>query len=163
MFVSAPIQLTLKLTPTYSVLTSFDTARNDIEHLYDLSWTVVIVDEVHYVKNPDSKLTRALNRIACKQRIGLTGTAIQNSYGELWTILDWANPGQVGTFNEWNSVSGNEYSHNMSLHDIPQYVILPLSIGQSSAASEDQRAQARVSNLAPCFSPELNIRFRKYL
>jgi SNF2 family DNA or RNA helicase len=37
-------------------------------------------------------------------RIGLTGTAIQNSYEELWTLLDWANPGSVGTVREWKKV-----------------------------------------------------------
>ncbi|KAG6329677.1 hypothetical protein ID866_9411, partial [Astraeus odoratus] len=78
------------------VITSFDLARRDIALLDDLAWSAVIVDEVHRVKNPRSKMTEAYHRFACQRRFGLTGTAIQNSYHELWTILDWTNPGRLG-------------------------------------------------------------------
>lgn len=87
------------------VLTSFDTFRNDVELLHDLAWTIAIVDEVHNTKNPASATTKALHRLRCRQRIGLTGTSIQNGYGELHSILDWTNPGRVGTRDEWDRVS----------------------------------------------------------
>ncbi|KAJ7079572.1 RAD26-like SNF2 family DNA-dependent ATPase [Mycena belliarum] len=107
------------------MLTSLDLARRDIEDLEDLSWSCVIVDEVHTVKNPASKTSKAYNSFECLRRIGLTGTAIQNSYDELWTILDWTNPGRVGDIRQWRGFVSN-----------------PLKLGQSATASDAQRLQA---------------------
>ncbi|EMD35017.1 hypothetical protein CERSUDRAFT_139806 [Gelatoporia subvermispora B] len=107
------------------VITSFETARMDISLLDDLAWSVVIIDEVHRVKNPKSRTTTALARFSCKVRFGLTGTAIQNDYGELWTMLDWANPGSVGTKRQWEG-----------------YVVRPLTLGQSKSATDEQHVKA---------------------
>ncbi|EIW76686.1 hypothetical protein CONPUDRAFT_63659 [Coniophora puteana RWD-64-598 SS2] len=109
------------------VITSFDMARRNIDKLEELAWSTIIVDEVHRFKNPSSKGTEAFNQFLCKCRFGLTGTAIQNSYNELWTILDWTNPGQLGTLRQWKG-----------------YVVQPLTIGQSSKASEEERTKALV-------------------
>ncbi|PPQ63446.1 hypothetical protein CVT24_004978 [Panaeolus cyanescens] len=105
------------------VLTTFDLARKDIEVLDDLAWSCVIVDEVHRVKNEASKLTKAYHQFRCLRRFGLTGTTIQNSYKEMWTILHWTNPGAVGSSKQWNG-----------------YVSKPLLLGQSARATEEQRA-----------------------
>lgn len=111
------------------VISSFDTARGDIDLLSDLPWSVIFVDEAHKLKNSKSKITVAFNTFKCQVRFGLTGTAIQNSYEELWTILDWSNPKALGTLKDWTS-----------------YVTRPLAAGQSASATDDQRAIARVSN-----------------
>ncbi|KZT05235.1 uncharacterized protein LAESUDRAFT_235454 [Laetiporus sulphureus 93-53] len=107
------------------LITSFETARKDIELLDDLPWSIIIVDEVHRVKNPRSALATAFNQFACTTRFGLTGTAIQNSFSEFWTILDWVNPGSVGTKRQWEG-----------------YVSRPLNAGQSKSASVEQRTKA---------------------
>jgi hypothetical protein len=88
-----------------SVVMSFESARKDIDLLDSLAWTLVLVDEAHRLKNPNSNMTTAFGQFKCKMRIGLTGTAIQNGYEEFWTLLDWTNPGSVGTPREWKGVS----------------------------------------------------------
>ncbi|KAG8215230.1 RAD26-like SNF2 family DNA-dependent ATPase [Butyriboletus roseoflavus] len=107
------------------VITSFDLARKDISLLDELPWSVIIVDEVHRVKNPRSKITMAYHQFVCMRRFGLTGTAIQNSYNELWTILDWTNPGQLGSMKQWKG-----------------FVVKPLTVGQSANATEEERTKA---------------------
>ncbi|KAJ6476254.1 RAD26-like SNF2 family DNA-dependent ATPase [Mycena sanguinolenta] len=107
------------------VLTSLNLARKDIKDLMDLDWSCVFVDEVHTVKNPNSETTLAYHEFECLCRFGLTGTAIQNTYDELWNILDWTNPGAVGTRSEWRS-----------------FVSTPLKNGQSTNASDTERARA---------------------
>ncbi|KAI0337673.1 hypothetical protein BDW22DRAFT_1339232 [Trametopsis cervina] len=107
------------------VITTFDLARRDIALLDNLAWSCIIVDEVHRVKNPHSKLTDAFNDFHCEVRFGLTGTAIQNSFSELWTILNWSNPGSVGTKKEWES-----------------YVSKPLLRGQSKSATGKELSDA---------------------
>lgn len=111
----------------YVVLTSFDLARRYIDILDDLPWSCIIVDEVHRVKNESSKIALAYHQFACQNRFGLTGTTIQNSYKEMWTILDWTNPGRLGTARQWQG-----------------YVVKPLTAGQSTGASEEGRAKALV-------------------
>jgi DNA excision repair protein ERCC-6-like 2 len=108
-------------------LTSFDIARRDIALLDDLAWSVIFIDEVHRLKNDKSKLAQAYEQFQCENRFGLTGTAIQNSYNELWTILNWTNPGRLGTMWEWK-----------------HYVTKPLQEGQSAAANDEQRVAALV-------------------
>jgi SNF2 family DNA or RNA helicase len=107
------------------VITTFDLARRDIDVLDGLPWSCIIVDEVHRVKNEASKITMAYHQFACLNRFGLTGTTIQNSYKEMWTILDWTNPGRLGTARQWQG-----------------YVVKPLTAGQSAGASEEERAKA---------------------
>ncbi|KAI0299056.1 P-loop containing nucleoside triphosphate hydrolase protein [Multifurca ochricompacta] len=58
-------------------------------------------------------------------RIALTGTAIQNSYMELWTLLDWVNPGSVGTEKQWKNM-----------------VAEPLASGQARGCKEEERLRA---------------------
>ena len=79
------------------MITSFDVARGDIDLLDELHWSCIFIDEVHRVKNPSSSIAQALHEIHRNEhiygeapdavRFGLTGTAIQNDYMELWTIL----------------------------------------------------------------------------
>ena len=121
-------------------MTSFDTARGDISLLYDLPWSVIFVDEAHKLKNPASKITLAFNQFTCHVRFGLTGTAIQNSYEEMWTLLDWSNPGRVGTLKQWKKL-----------------VSKPLAVGQSASATPEERTCAKcvanilVQKLLPLF------------
>lgn len=113
--------------PSHLVVTTFDLARRDIDILDDLPWSCVIVDEVHRVKNESAKITLAYHQFTCLRRFGLTGTAIQNSYKEMWTILDWTSPGRLGTKGQWHG-----------------FVVKPLTSGQSAGASEEERAKALI-------------------
>ncbi|CAE6482361.1 unnamed protein product [Rhizoctonia solani] len=122
------------------VITAFDTARSYIDHLSDLPWSIVIVDEVHRCKNPVSGTTIALNKFTCRVRFGLTGTAIQNGYKELWTLLDWCSPGHVGTQSQWKNA-----------------ISVPLAEGQAHKATQAQVSKSRlladrlVNKLLPYF------------
>lgn len=109
----------------YTVITTFDLARRDINLLDDLPWSCIIVDEVHRVKNESAKITKAYHQFSCLRRFGLTGTTIQNSYKEMWTVLDWTNPDRLGTNRQWHG-----------------FVVRPLTIGQSAGATEEERAKA---------------------
>ncbi|TFK47224.1 hypothetical protein OE88DRAFT_1666566 [Heliocybe sulcata] len=110
------------------VITSRTTAARDIELINYLPWSIIIVDEVHYLKNPKSKTTESYHSLnPSAVRFGLTGTAIQNSYTELWTILDWCYPGCVGRPRQWKG-----------------YVTKPLLLGQSASASDEEKVQARL-------------------
>lgn len=79
------------------VLTTYGTMRLDAEALRDHEWGMVVADEAQHVKNPHSGTAKALRSIPAGARVALSGTPVENSLSELWSILDWTTPGLLGT------------------------------------------------------------------
>ena len=78
------------------VITTYGTAVRDVEALAEVSWRRMILDEAQAIKNPASDTHQQLRRIPARTRLALTGTPIENGLGDLWSILDFCNPGLVG-------------------------------------------------------------------
>ncbi|MDQ1565711.1 MAG: hypothetical protein QOF96_591, partial [Actinomycetota bacterium] len=78
------------------VLTTYATAVRDVEELAKVDWARLIVDEAQAIKNPASDTAQELRRIPARCRLALTGTPVENGLGDLWSILDFTNPGLVG-------------------------------------------------------------------
>ena len=64
--------------------------------LGEIRWRLLILDEAQAVKNPNAKQTRAAKALQAQARIALTGTPVENSLGDLWSIFDVINPGLLG-------------------------------------------------------------------
>ncbi len=79
------------------VVTTYGTLRADIEKLKKVSFDVAIVDEAQAIKNPKSQAAIATKQIKANLRIALTGTPIENSINDLLSILDYTNPGLLGS------------------------------------------------------------------
>ena len=79
------------------VITTYGTAVRDIETLSRMSWHRLVLDEAQAIKNPANESAQQLRRINARSRIALTGTPVENGLGDLWAILDFTNPGLVGT------------------------------------------------------------------
>ena len=65
--------------------------------LADVPWDLVVADEAQQVKNHRSQASRALRLLRPAVRVAVTGTPVENSLSELWSILDWTNPGLFGS------------------------------------------------------------------
>ena len=85
------------------VITTYTTYKNHQDQINLISWDCVVADECHQIKERSSQITQAMDQINALCRIGLTGTAIQNKYEELWTLLNWTNPGRFGPLSIWES------------------------------------------------------------
>ena len=79
------------------VITTYATAVRDIDGLAAVSWRTIVLDEAQAIKNPSSETAQQLRRIPGRTRLALTGTPIENGLGDLWAILDFTNPGLVGS------------------------------------------------------------------
>jgi superfamily II DNA or RNA helicase len=79
------------------VITTYGTAVRDVEALAARPWDRVILDEAQAIKNPANETAQQLRRIPARTRLALTGTPIENGLGDLWAILDFTNPGLVGS------------------------------------------------------------------
>lgn len=78
------------------VITTYGTAVRDIAELEKFNWAKIVLDEAQAIKNPAAETSQQLRRLEAHSRIALTGTPIENGLGDLWSILDWANPGLLG-------------------------------------------------------------------
>ena len=79
------------------LITTYATAVRDVDALAAASWATCVLDEAQAIKNPASETAQQLRRIPARMRLALTGTPIENGLGDLWAILDFTNPGLVGT------------------------------------------------------------------
>lgn len=108
------------------MITTYTTYRGHESEINTIDWDCVVADECHQIKNKNSEITKAMNKINALCRIGLTGTAIQNKYEELWCLLNWARPAAYGSAQEWK-----------------QSISLPLKMGQAHDATNAQLADSR--------------------
>ncbi len=61
--------------------------------LAQVAWSGVVLDEAQNIKNPESKQARAARTIKSAYRIALTGTPVENHVGDLWSLMEFLNPG----------------------------------------------------------------------
>ncbi len=78
------------------VLTTYALAHRDVDTLSKVAWSRLVLDEAQYIKNPAAKQSRAVRSIPAERRLALTGTPVENRLSELWSIMDFLNPGYLG-------------------------------------------------------------------
>ena len=78
------------------VLTSYALIHRDLKELQSVSWQGVVLDEAQNIKNSESKQSQSVRQLQSSFRIALTGTPVENRLQELWSILDFLNPGYLG-------------------------------------------------------------------
>ncbi len=79
------------------IITTYGIMRRDISLLKKYTFRHVILDESQTIKNPLSQTSRAARQLAAKQRLALTGTPVENSTAELWSLFAFLNPGLLGS------------------------------------------------------------------
>jgi SNF2 family DNA or RNA helicase len=79
------------------VITSYALLQRDVTALDAVPWKGVVLDEAQNIKNPETKQARAARALTAGYRIALTGTPVENNVGDLWSIMEFLNPGLLGT------------------------------------------------------------------
>ncbi len=83
----------LKLYDGNVFITSYGLLREDLDIYKEMNFKVMIIDEAQNIKNPTAMLTKAVKNINSEIKLALTGTPIENSILELWSIFDYIMPG----------------------------------------------------------------------
>jgi SNF2 family DNA or RNA helicase len=78
------------------VITTYGTLRRDVGVLRQVEFDYVILDEAQAIKNADSQTAKAARLLRGRHRLALSGTPIENHLGELWSLLEFLNPGLLG-------------------------------------------------------------------
>ena len=79
------------------MLTTYALAARDAADLRKITWRRVVVDEAQAIKNAATKQATAIRSIPAGTRIAVTGTPVENRLADLWSILEFANPGLLGS------------------------------------------------------------------
>ena len=79
------------------VVTSYALIRRDAEKYRGLEFDTVVLDEAQHIKNRQTQNAQAVKAVRAKHRIVLTGTPLENSVLDLWSIFDFLMPGYLGT------------------------------------------------------------------
>ena len=88
----------IEAIPEYNiVITSYELLKRDIEEYqkYNYQFKYIIADEAQYIKNNNTQNAKAIKNISAETRFALTGTPIENSLSELWSIFDFIMPGYL--------------------------------------------------------------------
>jgi superfamily II DNA or RNA helicase len=78
------------------VLITYGTLRRDVAALRQVDFDYVILDEAQAIKNADSQSAKAARLLRGRHRLAMTGTPVENHLGELWSLLEFLNPGLLG-------------------------------------------------------------------
>ena len=88
------------------IITSYDLLKRDLE-LYEkenITFKYAIADEAQYIKNSNTQNAKALKSIKAETRYALTGTPIENSLAELWSIFDYIMPGYLFKYKKFKQL-----------------------------------------------------------
>lgn len=85
------------------VITSYDLLKRDIEEYEGKFFNYIIADEAQYIKNFMTQNATALKNLEGKTRFALTGTPVENSVSELWSIFDFIMPGYLYNYNKFRN------------------------------------------------------------
>jgi SNF2 family DNA or RNA helicase len=89
-------ELAAALADADLVITTYGIANRDRDALSRLQWVRVVCDEAQAIKNRDTAQAKAVRALPAAARIALTGTPVENQLSELWSIMDFTNPGLLG-------------------------------------------------------------------
>jgi SNF2 family DNA or RNA helicase len=105
-------------------LTTYAVLRSDVADLSALNWDVVVLDEAQAIKNAESQTARAAFQLRGEFRVALSGTPVENRLEELWSVMQFANPGLLGRKSSFQ-----------------EQTVTPIAVGNAGAA---ERLRARI-------------------
>ena len=79
------------------VVSSYGLLHRDLTHFEKVDWAGVVLDEAQNIKNASTQQSHAARKLSADYRIALTGTPVENHVGDLWSIMEFLNPGWLGT------------------------------------------------------------------
>lgn len=91
----------------YAIVTTYENLRRNAELYSNHSWSYVVLDEAHKIRNPDAEITLACKKLRTPHRIAMSGTPIQNCLRELWSLFDFVYPGRLGTLPAFETEFGD--------------------------------------------------------
>jgi SNF2 family DNA or RNA helicase len=106
------------------IITSFDTVIRDEPLLSSIQWNILAIDEAQAIKNPEAQRTQAIKRIPRRVSIAITGTPVENSLSDLWSISDFILPRLLGTVDQFRTEFADDINDASRLGPIVSPILL---------------------------------------
>lgn len=90
------------LAKNHLVLTTYETLRDYQLSFGCIEWSVMVIDEAQKIKNPTTMVTTAVKAMQYDFGIALTGTPVENTWNDLWSIMDFVAPGKLGSLKDFH-------------------------------------------------------------
>ena len=103
---ATPAALRTRLAGVDLLITTYGVLRKDAAFLREIEADYVILDEAQAIKNADSESAKAARLLRGDHRLALSGTPIENHLGELWSLIEFLNPGMLGTARAFAAAAG---------------------------------------------------------
>ena len=97
------INILKNLTDTNVLITTYGLLREDEDLYQNLSFNTMIIDEAQNIKNNMAGITKVVKKIQAETKFALTGTPLENSILELWSIFDFIMPGYLASLTKFQS------------------------------------------------------------
>lgn len=85
-------------TDSVFYIANYELLLRDIQEIQKIEWDAIIADEATKISNPSAKTTIAIKKIKARYRFPLTGTPLNNSVQDIWSIIDFCQPGAMGSY-----------------------------------------------------------------
>ncbi|MER9710723.1 DEAD/DEAH box helicase [Mesorhizobium sp. M0213] len=106
------------------VVSTYDTVVNDVAIFQGVEWSWLICDEAQAVKNPDARRRTVLASLPRRRTIPMTGTPVETSLQDLWSLTDLAIPGLLGPRNQFLTYYPDDETAARQLADITAPIVL---------------------------------------
>ena len=100
------------------IITTYALAKRDLGFIQPIKWRYIIIDEAQKIKNPATKQSKAIKTLEARQKIALTGTPVENRVGDLWSIMDFLNPGFLGNKGQFHQIFAKPIMKHKDPHKI---------------------------------------------
>lgn len=142
------------------IITSYAIIRRDIQHLANRRFTVLILDEAQHIRNADTANAKTCKSIIAKHRLVLTGTPLENSPEDLWSIFDFLHPNMLGSQSNFSQRLSDKNIHPL-LEISAQITPLMLRRKKSEVCAE---LPLKTEQLLYCeMTPEQETLYQQYL
>ncbi len=99
------------------VITSYSLLQKDVELYCDIRFSYMVLDEAQHIKNRGTRNARSVKQVNAAHKLILSGTPIENSLDELWSLFDFLMPGFLSSYDrfveKYVRSSGNEHTSNL--------------------------------------------------
>jgi superfamily II DNA or RNA helicase len=131
------------------VITTYGTLRRDAPHLAKVTFDYVILDEAQAIKNPDTDSAKAARLLRANHRLAMSGTPVENRLAELWSLLEFLNPGLLGSASAFGRLTKATTSPRS------EKVREPLYLGALARAVRPYILRRTKEEVAPDLPPKL--------
>ena len=117
------------------VITTYGLLSNEEELLVSRTWVTIVLDEAHTIKNRETKMSQSAMKLKADFRLLLTGTPLQNHVSELWNLMQFANPGLLGSYQDFTArfLLPIERDHNKERQRLLKRIITPFLLRRTKS------------------------------